>query len=81
MYDVGGQQGERRKWIQVFDSVTAILFLIDASSFDMTLREDTKKNRLLEAMETFDQVYNSRWEQFINLSFLATFFSYAATFK
>ncbi|GIX70806.1 guanine nucleotide-binding protein G(s) subunit alpha isoforms short [Caerostris extrusa] len=25
MFDVGGQRGERRKWIQVFDGITAIL--------------------------------------------------------
>ena len=28
LFDVGGQKGERRKWIQVFDRVTAIIFLV-----------------------------------------------------
>ena len=60
VYDVGGQQGERKKWIQVFDSVTAILFVVDCSSFDQTLREDPSKNRLLEALENFEQVWNNR---------------------
>ena len=60
IYDVGGQQGERQKWIQMFDSATAILFLLDCSSFDLTLREDPTKNRLLEAAEIFDQVWNHR---------------------
>ncbi|XP_022245112.1 guanine nucleotide-binding protein G(f) subunit alpha-like [Limulus polyphemus] len=36
MFDVGGQRGERRKWIQVFDGITAILFLI--SSFYTIVR-------------------------------------------
>ena len=61
VYDVGGQQGERKKWIQVFDSVNAILFAVDCSSFDQTLREDPTKNRLLEALENFEQVWNNRF--------------------
>lgn len=61
VFDVGGQQGERKKWIQVFDGVNAILFAVDCSSFDQTLREDPTKNRLLEALENFEQVWNNRF--------------------
>ncbi|ELU02118.1 hypothetical protein CAPTEDRAFT_109140 [Capitella teleta] len=61
VYDVGGQQGERRKWISVFDSATAILFVVDCSCFDQVLREDHSKNRLLEAIQIFEQVWNSRF--------------------
>ena len=32
LFDVGGQKGERRKWIQVFDRVTAIIFLVACRS-------------------------------------------------
>jgi len=60
VYDVGGQRGERKKWIQVFDSVVAILFLADCSSYDQTLREDNTKNRFLEALEIFEQVWKNR---------------------
>jgi hypothetical protein len=60
VFDVGGQQGERKKWIQVFDSVVAILFLADCSSYDQTLREDRTKNRFLEALEIFEQVWKNR---------------------
>ncbi|XP_061182731.1 guanine nucleotide-binding protein G(s) subunit alpha-like isoform X2 [Saccostrea echinata] len=67
VYDVGGQQGERKKWIQVFDSVTAILFVVDCSSFDQTLREDPTKNRLLEALENFDQVWNNRFLRYVSV--------------
>ncbi|XP_052719472.1 guanine nucleotide-binding protein G(s) subunit alpha-like [Crassostrea angulata] len=67
VYDVGGQQGERKKWIQVFDSVTAILFVVDCSSFDQTLREDPEKNRLLEALENFDQVWNNRFLRYVSV--------------
>ncbi|XP_061183073.1 uncharacterized protein LOC133191341 [Saccostrea echinata] len=67
VYDVGGQQGERKKWIQVFDSVTAILFVVDCSSFDQTLREDPSKNRLLEALENFEQVWNNRFLKYVSV--------------
>ncbi|XP_048731239.2 uncharacterized protein LOC125648302 [Ostrea edulis] len=67
VYDVGGQQGERKKWIQVFDSVTAILFVVDCSSFDQTLREDPTKNRLLEALENFEQVWNNRFLKYVSV--------------
>jgi guanine nucleotide-binding protein subunit alpha len=28
LFDVGGQRSERRKWLNIFDSVTALVFLI-----------------------------------------------------
>lgn len=61
VYDVGGQRGERKKWIQVFDSVVAILYLADCSGFDQMLREDPTKNRLMETLEIFEQVWNNRF--------------------
>lgn len=61
MFDVGGQRGERRKWIQVFDGITAILFVIDSSGFDTKLREDGQKNRLKECLELFEDVWFSKY--------------------
>lgn len=61
LFDVGGQRGERRRWIQVFSRVNAILFLVDASSFDQTCVEDSEKNRLLDAIELFDDIWNNRF--------------------
>ncbi|KAJ8944925.1 hypothetical protein NQ318_013073 [Aromia moschata] len=61
MYDVGGQRGQRKKWIQVFDGIQAILFLIAASDFDQTLREDENVNRLKEAFTLFTDIYRSKF--------------------
>ncbi|RZC43030.1 G-alpha and/or Arf domain containing protein [Asbolus verrucosus] len=61
MFDVGGQRGERRKWIQVFDGIDAILFIIAASDFDQTLREDESKNRLEEAFMVYEDICGSRF--------------------
>ncbi len=44
--DVGGQRSERRKWIQCFDDVRAVLFVCALSGYDMTLFEDGKTVRL-----------------------------------
>lgn len=58
--DVGGQQGERRKWITLFDKVTAVLFTMDSSCFDQTLREDSKTLRILESLKVFYQTITTR---------------------
>lgn len=53
MFDVGGQRDERRKWIQCFNDVTAIIFVAASSSYNMVLREDYTQNRLREALDLF----------------------------
>ena len=40
--DVGGARSERRKWIQCFNDVRAVLFVCALSGYDMTLFEDGK---------------------------------------
>ncbi|CAH8570585.1 unnamed protein product [Heterobilharzia americana] len=59
--DVSGQRGARKKWIQFFDSVTAILFLVDCSSFDQTLLEDHRQNRLIDSLEVFEQAWTNKY--------------------
>lgn len=40
LFDVGGQRSERKKWIQCFDDVRAILYVVALSGYDMFLHED-----------------------------------------
>lgn len=40
MFDVGGQRSERKKWIHCFEGVTAIIFCVAMSEYDMMLAED-----------------------------------------
>ncbi|XP_028173405.1 guanine nucleotide-binding protein G(f) subunit alpha [Ostrinia furnacalis] len=61
MFDVGGQRGERKKWIQVFEGINAIWFVVACSDFDQTLREDQTQNRLKEALDLFEDVWQSRF--------------------
>lgn len=67
MFDVGGQRDERRKWIQCFNDVTAIIFVVASSSYNMTLREDSSQNRLREALSLFETIWNNRWLKTISV--------------
>jgi guanine nucleotide-binding protein G(i) subunit alpha len=40
MVDVGGQRSERKKWIHCFEGVTAIIFCVAMSEYDLVLAED-----------------------------------------
>lgn len=51
--DVGGQRSERRKWMSCFEDVTAIIFIIAISEYDLTLNEDETTNRLHESFAVF----------------------------
>ncbi len=42
MVDVGGQRSERKKWIHCFEGVTAIIFCVALSEYDLVLAEDIK---------------------------------------
>jgi len=61
MYDVGGQRNERKKWIHCFESVTAVLFVAAISAYDQVLYEDETTNRMIEALNLFEEICNSRW--------------------
>ena len=61
MFDVGGQRGERRKWIQVFDGISAVLFLVASSGFNTKIREDNYTNRLTESLRLFEEVWASKY--------------------
>eukprot|EP00924_Labyrinthula_sp_SR-Ha-C_P005125 maker-scaffold_1-snap-gene-22.61-mRNA-1 protein AED:0.01 eAED:0.01 QI:137/1/1/1/1/1/2/133/370 len=63
MYDVGGQRNERKKWIHCFDNVTAVIFVGAISEYDQVLYEDKSQNRLVEAVDLFDEICNSKWFQ------------------
>lgn len=63
VFDVGGQRGERKKWIHAFDDVTAILFIASLSEYDQVLAEDNQRNRLDESLDLFEGIVNLTWFQ------------------
>jgi len=58
MMDVGGQRNERKKWLHCFSGVTAILFVAALSEYDQVLFEDEETNRMVEALNLFDEICN-----------------------
>ena len=61
MYDVGGQRNERKKWIHCFDDVTAVIFVAALSEYDQKLFEDASTNRMVEAVDLFDEIAYNRY--------------------
>ena len=61
MVDVGGQRSERKKWIHCFEGVTAIIFCVALSAYDLVLAEDEEVNRMHESMKLFDSICNNKW--------------------
>ncbi|CAG0913827.1 unnamed protein product [Notodromas monacha] len=61
MFDVGGQRSERKKWIHCFEGVTAIIFCVALSGYDLVLAEDEEMNRMIESTKLFDSICNNKW--------------------
>lgn len=59
--DVGGQRNERRKWIHSFEAVTAVLFVCALNHYACVLFEDESKNGMIESIEIFSEICNSKW--------------------
>lgn len=43
LVDVGGQRSERKKWIHCFQGITALIFTVALSEYDLVLAEDEGK--------------------------------------
>jgi len=61
MFDVGGQRSERKKWIHCFEGVTAIIFIVALSEYDLTLAEDQEMVNVQLCNVNADQAYGLRF--------------------
>ncbi|XP_016327179.1 guanine nucleotide-binding protein subunit alpha-11-like [Sinocyclocheilus anshuiensis] len=59
--DVGGQRGQRRKWIHCFENVMSLIFLASLSEYDQLLEENNKDNRMEESLSLFYTTIHSTW--------------------
>jgi len=59
--DVGGQRSERKKWLQCFAAVTAVIFCVALNEYDEKLFEDHTVNRMTEAIQLFREVVNNKF--------------------
>jgi len=68
MVDVGGQRSERKKWMYCFQDVTAVIFCVAMSEYDLNLYEDDRTNRMHESLKLFKEIANTKW--FMNTSMI-----------
>jgi len=68
MVDVGGQRSERKKWMHCFQDVTAAVFCVALSEYDLLLYEDDQTNRMAESLKLFKEICNNKW--FVNSSII-----------
>ena len=61
IFDVGGQQSERKKWIHCFENVTAVIFVASLSCYDELMFEDDTKNCMIDSLELFQEICNLQW--------------------
>ena len=54
-------RSERKKWIHCFEGVTAIIFVVAMSGYDLVLAEDEEMNRMVESMKLFESICNNKW--------------------
>ncbi len=57
----GVQRNERRKWIHCFERCSALLFVTAISEYDEVLYEDHSVNRMVESINLFAELCNSKW--------------------
>ncbi|XP_067272113.1 guanine nucleotide-binding protein G(q) subunit alpha-like [Pseudorasbora parva] len=58
--NVGGQRGQRNKWIHCFENVTSLIFLASLTEYDQLL-ENNKDNRMEESLSLFYTTIHSTW--------------------
>jgi len=61
LLDVGGQKSERKKWVQCFENVFIVLFVVAISEYDQVMYEDEDSNRVRDALDLFEDICNSKW--------------------
>jgi len=59
--DVGGQRSQRKKWIHLFQDVTAVVFCASLSCYNLKLREDMEISGMTDCLDLFDDIINNKW--------------------
>ncbi|GAU96051.1 GNAS (guanine nucleotide binding protein, alpha stimulating) [Ramazzottius varieornatus] len=62
MFDVAGQRDQKGKWLQCFNNISAIIFVMPTSEYDVVLPNNPEdSNRLSESLTVFLNLWNSKW--------------------
>ena len=57
-YDIGGQKNERKKWIDHFDHVDFILFVVAINEYDLPSKNDPSLNCIEENVKFLTEILN-----------------------
>lgn len=60
-WDESLTQNQNHSVSVLLPDVTAIIFVVASSSYNMVIREDNNTNRLREALDLFRSIWNNRW--------------------
>ncbi|XP_055341666.1 guanine nucleotide-binding protein G(s) subunit alpha-like [Paramacrobiotus metropolitanus] len=65
VFNVAGQRDQKGKWLQCFNNITAILFVLPMSGYDVVVPDEQDEtqmtNRLAESLHVFAMLWNSKW--------------------
>jgi len=61
IFDVGGQKCERKKWIQCFDEVRAVVFVVSLACYNHVMYEDHQTNAMVDSLTLFEQTINNKY--------------------
>ena len=61
IFDTGGERNERKKWIALFEGVTAVIYVAALNHYCRVLFEDECKNAMQESLELFGEICNQKW--------------------
>jgi guanine nucleotide-binding protein G(t) subunit alpha len=61
IFDVGGQRNERRKWIELFSGVHAVLFMAALNHYNYVLFEKDNTNAMHESLRLFQEIAEQKY--------------------
>ncbi|KAF6217704.1 hypothetical protein HO133_006531 [Letharia lupina] len=56
LYDVDGRRSERKKWLNYFQDVDTIIFVVSLTGYCQALPENVNANQMLESLALFESI-------------------------
>jgi len=59
VFDVAGQRSERKKWLNCFENVKAVVFVVSLAGYNQVMFEDSTHNKMQEELNLFQTIGNN----------------------
>ncbi|EFC38481.1 guanine nucleotide-binding protein G(i) alpha-1 subunit [Naegleria gruberi] len=63
LFDVGGQRSERKKWVNCFEGVSAVVYVSSLADYDLKMYEDDSLNRMDDSLTVFEGLCNGFFKE------------------